>query len=323
MDHSERFTIEDGVLMEYNAPQIVVPEEVREIGDEVFYRSMVSVTLPEGLERIGKWAFRWCGRLRSINIPESVKEIGTGAFEYCSELSTITQPAQDAVLGIDSFLGCTGLIGKDDFLIVGNVLYGYYGFDAHVVVPRGIKKIGASAFNVHYNEFLTSVTLPDGLEEIGWDAFMNCHNLTSVSIPDTVVRIGDSAFCHCTSLSDIKLPEHAEIEDAAFLQCAQFADENGFLIIRDILFEYCGNQSKVIVLDGVTRISRYAFHDNDSLLRVTLPESVESIGHHAFLNCKNLECIDLPKGAISIEKGAFWRCDRLADQIRNMKDDRT
>ena len=76
MDHSERFTIEDGVLMEYNAPQIVVPEEVREIGDEVFYRSMVSVTLPEGLERIGKWAFRWCGRLRSINIPESVKEIG-------------------------------------------------------------------------------------------------------------------------------------------------------------------------------------------------------------------------------------------------------
>ena len=84
MDHSERFTIEDGVLMEYNAPQIVVPEEVREIGDEVFYRSMVSVTLPEGLERIGKWAFRWCGRLRSINIPESVKEIGTGAFERSS-----------------------------------------------------------------------------------------------------------------------------------------------------------------------------------------------------------------------------------------------
>ena len=54
----------------------------------------------------------------------------------------ITQPAEDAVLVDSSFMGCAELTDKDGFLIVGNVLYGYYGIDAHVVVPPGVKKIG-------------------------------------------------------------------------------------------------------------------------------------------------------------------------------------
>ncbi len=131
----------------------------------------------------------------------------------------ITQPAEDAVLGDNSFVGCDELTDKDGFLIVGNVLYGYYGTDEHVVVPRGVKKIGADAFSKHDRDFLKTVVLPDGLEEIARGAFIACPNLTSVSIPDTVIRIGEDAFFHCSSLTDISLPESVKsIEDAAFLQ---------------------------------------------------------------------------------------------------------
>ena len=166
MSHSDCFVIEDDVLKKYNSnTKIVVPDGVREIGDGAFagYPNIVSVTLPEGLERIGKDAFRQCQRLQSINIPQSVKEIGEAAFEDCRKLSMITQPAEDAVLGDSSFMGCAELTDKDGFLIVGNVLYGYYGIDAHVVVPPGVKKIGQKAFFEYAYDFLKSVILPDGL----------------------------------------------------------------------------------------------------------------------------------------------------------------
>ena len=224
----------------------------------------------------------------------------------------ITQPAEDAVLGDTSFTGCAELIDKDGFLIVGNVLYGYYGINAHVVVPPGVKKIGQKAFFEYAYDFLKSVILPDGLEEIGREAFYYCHNLTPVFIPDTVVRIGEFAFFHCSSLTNNSLPKRVKrIEDGAFLECERLADENGFIIIDGILFEYIGGLTEVVVPDGVTRIGIFAFHDNDELLRVTLPESVKSIGRGAFKSCGNLKCVDLPKGEISIEKDAFLQCDRL------------
>ena len=45
--------------------------------------SLASVTLPEGLESIGKNAFYQCYSLASVTLPESLKSIGKGAFSQC------------------------------------------------------------------------------------------------------------------------------------------------------------------------------------------------------------------------------------------------
>ena len=93
-------------------------------------------------------------------------------------------------------------------------------------------------------------------------------------------------------------------------------DENGFVIMGGVLFDYFGGLSEVIIPDGVTRISGFAFHGNDELLRVTLPESVKSIGSDAFIDCSNLVCvdIDLPESVTDIEDEAFCGCRGLADR---------
>ena len=322
MDHSERFIIEDGVLKGYSGNvELVIPEGVCEIGDQAFMydRSIAAVTLPEGLERIGDLAFMGCSNLKSINIPESVKEIGSAAFENCNALSTITQPAQDAVLATDAFRGCNGLADEDGFLIVKNILYGYTGHDACVCVPQGVKEIGFEAF-APAEVSLTAVTLPEGLEVIGRGAFIHCKKLVSVCVPQKVKRICDGAFYRCTSLTDIKLPGNAEIENAAFVGCKQLADENGFIIINGILFDYYGDLSEVVVPDGVTRISDLAFDGNGRLRRITLPETLKSIGC-AFEHCQNLERVDLPKGEVLISKHAFRDCDLLQGQNRYEPDD--
>ncbi|MBO5269357.1 MAG: leucine-rich repeat domain-containing protein [Clostridia bacterium] len=68
-----------------------------------------SYTIPDGVTRIGGWAFQLSLSLKEIVIPESVAEIGDGAFEWCESLTDITLPECATSIGKDIFRGCTAL----------------------------------------------------------------------------------------------------------------------------------------------------------------------------------------------------------------------
>lgn len=51
------------------------------------------------------------------------------------------------------------------------------------------------------NSKLTSVSLPQGLIQVGWFAFSGCTSLQSVTIPSSVENIGYDAFAYCTKLT--------------------------------------------------------------------------------------------------------------------------
>lgn len=51
---------------------------------------MTSVTIPEGVTKIGDYAFQYCSSLTSVTIPEGVTTIGEGAFYGCSALTSVT-----------------------------------------------------------------------------------------------------------------------------------------------------------------------------------------------------------------------------------------
>lgn len=69
---------------------ITLPSEigglpVYEIGDYAFKDcSVLSVTIPSSIKKIGWFAFEGCRGLESVTIPSSVSSIGYGAFNYCS-----------------------------------------------------------------------------------------------------------------------------------------------------------------------------------------------------------------------------------------------
>lgn len=66
---------------------------VRSIANFAFYNqspdSLRSISLPEGLEAIGNWAFGYIEHLTSISIPSTVQTIGTDAFAYCTNLRSV------------------------------------------------------------------------------------------------------------------------------------------------------------------------------------------------------------------------------------------
>ena len=137
------FLIDNGVLIEYTGTdsEVAVPEGIKELGFEAFYRkNVVSVRLPKGLRRIGRLAFNKCEKLNSVFFPESLEEIGASAFEECAALSSITQPGLETVIGPHAFRGCDALPDEDGFVIVGGMLLRYRGKEERVRVPDKVRR---------------------------------------------------------------------------------------------------------------------------------------------------------------------------------------
>ena len=116
------------------------------------------------------------------------------------------------------------------------------------------------------------VIIPDGVVEIGYRAFHNCHNLKRIVIPNGVTKIGDGAFEGCFSLTSIIIPDSVtKIGDGAF--------------------EGCFSLTSIIIPDSVTKIGEIAFFWCTDLTDITIPDSVTEIHKTAFEGCKKLTII--------------------------------
>lgn len=335
----KNFIVENGVLTEYTGDDgyVVIPEGIVSIGEEAFSycRCITDVILPYGVVNIGDNAFYGCTNLKHINIPESITSIGRNAFCECNKLEDISVPESVTDIGEGAFCGCELLQDEDGFVIVGNVLYDYFGKDSDVVIPDGVLKIGYKAFKsceriicVKIPESITeigkeafgdccglkSINLPDSITCIPEAAFFGCISLVSVKIPESVVSIGNAAFYNCVSLSEIFIPNGVEvIEECVFYGCISLKDEDGFIIVGDVLYGYCGKSTSIAVPDRVVEISDSAFYGCDELVSAVIPYGVKRIGSMAFSGCSALVRMNIPVTVTEIGDYAFECCFSLME----------
>lgn len=149
---------------------VTVPSTVTTIGGFAFARcfNLESITFPESVKTIGERAFFNSG-LKSISIPKSVTEIGTAAFSNCASLTSITVDADNTVF--DSRSSCNAIIEKT----TKTLLFGC----STSTIPNGIVNIGEQAFS--YMTGLTSITIPESVTSIGDNAFFSCSKLSQVT----------------------------------------------------------------------------------------------------------------------------------------------
>lgn len=204
-----------------------------------------------------------------------------------------------------------------DFVIEKGVLKAYNGKSTHVEIPSGIKKIGKGAFSAYRCRDIVSVTIPDGVTEIGIEAFYQLEKLAEVTIPASLKKIGKRAFCWCISLTNIVLPDGvAEIEEGTFSYCDKLASVHlpeGLMEISAQLFMSCDNLEEVNIPEKVKIIGPDAFSGCSKLSAIHLPETVEKIGKDAFRYCEELQKIHIPEKCV-IEPGAFTCCSGLVDE---------
>lgn len=190
---------------DYSDGDIVIPDtigglSVKEIGDYAFVDKshiggppIISITVPDGVTKIGKYAFEGCENLKSVSLPDGLISIGDRAFNFCTSLESVTIPESVTEIGNCAFGSCMSLTS--------------------INIPSNIKKINPSTFGRCKN--LKQLILPDGLTEIGSYAFGGC-GITELIIPDTVTKIGEGAF-YGSRLTSITIPSGVkEIEKYTF-----------------------------------------------------------------------------------------------------------
>ena len=278
---------------------------------------MKEVEFEEGIEKIYAEALSGCWKVETIKIPETVKKIGDRAFANCiSWTGKMYLPPKLESIGASAFSGCGKQTGKVNLL--GN-----------------LKTVSESAFA---NTGIEEVTVQDGIESIGEDAFASCKKLKRVIIADSVMTIGRSAFEYCSSLKEITLPISAKYDtyvNGGSTTSATFVDVQAEKIVftkgtgevfvpetdkdwyhSNISLPWYSKDSlkEVEFEEGIEKIYAEALSGCWKVETIKIPETVKKIGDRAFANCTSWAGeLYLPKGLKSIGEGAFFNCSRLTN----------
>ena len=365
---------------------LVIPDTVTKIDNHAFFgcEAITSVKIGNGVIEIGDQAFSCCKSLSKVTLGNSVKTIGDCAFES-TLITEIVIPDSIEYIGCEAFYYCNSLkkveIGKSiSYVHVGAFLesplieYNEYenalylgNKDNPYQVLISVIDTSASSFKVHadttaiiggafnYCGSLESITLPNGMTNIGWHLFQGCSSLTNVVIPNSVTNIdecafsgcsalmsivipngvtniGKSAFSYCTSLKNINIPASvSNIGSYAFADCTSLEeiklDENNeyYKLIEGSLYTADGktliryvandNASTCVIPNGVIYIGDSAFSGCTTIVEVTIPNSVTVIGRSAFSDCTSLKSINIPNTVTRIDGFTFDGCSSLESII--------
>lgn len=86
-----------------------------------------------------------------------------------------------------------------------------------------------------------------------------------------------------------------------------------FVFDGEILKEYRGNQSEVIIPEGVRQIGNSAFFFEPKINSIIIPNSVTKIDINAFKLCENLTTLTIGKGLKEIDNCAVLYCENLSN----------
>ena len=253
------------------------------------------------ITNIDNYAFRYCESLQSISIPQGVEEIGRYAFYGCKSLSEVTIPESVEFIGRYAFYLTNNLNVYFDssILPLGLQENWDYGINGYYVGVKEIYTEGdfelAKLNNdtiaiIKYNGSETNLDLTNlnigEITQIGGHAF-NGSSVSTIKIPDTVVCIDRYAFAN-SSLTEIEIP-------SSVTQIADYAFYNSN--ITNISFEDNCN---------LIKIGMYAFSETSSLQKIKLPKTLKYLGSYSFLK-SGITSVEFEEGINleEIKEGTF------------------
>lgn len=226
-----------------NVGNVIFAEDskLEKIGNFAFNQceKLTEITLPESLKEIGMSAFKTSG-LTSITIPENVEIIEKEAFFYCNNLTSIEinatnlrNPSSSASPGIfyggDSFVNNIK-IGEGVTSLPNYFLANIKFSDITVTIPKSVTTLGSYVFYNNksvdgpgavvfegnsiktisdYNFYnyrrptFNSLTIPEGVEEIGRNCITSCEYLDEITFPNSLKRLNGASCTYLPALKDV------------------------------------------------------------------------------------------------------------------------
>lgn len=299
---NNNFKGNDNLLLSKDGKEIILAAPKYEYGD---------YTISEGIESIKESAFSGVTTLTSLTLPNSLEYIGKFAFGYCENLTTLTL-VENITIDEKAFGGCKNLSTINNIEYIKN--FAPYVFANTAIVTLSLEDVVISESAFAGITTLKEVRIKTNIE-LGKRAFANCENLETIIID--APALGEESFNNCTKLNNITLTNVSEIKSSVFKGCTTLSNIESSIItkIGDYAFSDCTNLSN-ISFENVEEIGAYAFASTDlkitnQLTNVTFGDTLKLINNYAFANCANLTTVNLGSNIEYLGSFAFSNCPNL------------
>ena len=350
-DHYTVTGMGDCTDKEIKIPESYEGKPVQAIAANAFWgkTGIISLNIPKSIESIGDNAFQNCTGLEEISIENKDIELGAGAFLGCEKITWASLPAfvvsEIAVTNLTILVVIDGELENDVLSDAKNLV--------SLTVPDITTTLGAVCGA--NTAVLESLTLAE-TTEIAENAFKNFTALKEINLPEGINSIGADAFLNTAYYNDSSnwvfnvLYLNSYLLKANTQINGHYPINNDTTVIADAAFSSCSGLTNVYIPDSVTIIGSSAFEGCSGLISITIPflgekadgsgkthfgyifgasyydyndhyvpESLKeviitggtSIGRYAFRGCSGLTSITLPESVESIGFWAFSGCSGL------------
>jgi hypothetical protein len=298
-----------GASSSVSIPRAINDLPVTAIGDWAFYfTSITTVAIPDSITSIGDYAFDYCFGLTSATIPDSVTNLGVYAFAWCNSLTNVVIGNSVSAIGYWTFYECwklTQVTIPDSVTSIGENAFGANELLTNIIIGKGVTNIASQTFD--YCPSLTSIlvdalnpayssvdgvlfdksqrtllqcvvgkggsyVIPNGVTNIGPEAFSICWDLTNITIPYSMTRIGPEAFRGFAGLTRIVIPDSVtSIGTNAFTGCVNLTSitiGRGVTNIEDGAFAFCTNFSFAVYFEGNAPVAGNGVFNSDNFLTI-------------------------------------------------------
>ena len=238
--------------VEYHEQNVVVPGVYKgvqvAIGEYFYYNNaeIKTLVIEEGLEVCGLCAFRYCPALESVTFPSTIKQFQEDSFSdyYPTKLHF---PASVEYIGAFAFGVCSNL--------------------TELTFEDSKNGLELAEESFTYGQ-ITSVTLPEGLTEIGNRCFTNNNNLETVFLPSTLKRTGFEVFGDSLEkvYSKVSKDDLETIEDYSqkifHLDWYLYAEDGLTPANQNGYFYYYNDQGEIVEMTVDTNPITISFHPN-------------------------------------------------------------
>lgn len=153
-------------------------------------------------------------------------------------------------------------------------------------IPEGIIELSEGVFK---NREVNSVSIPDTVELIGEEAFMNCSQLEKVYFGSGIKTINKNAFANCSALKEVHIKDIQTWFDIDFeYNYRTYIDTSPLMVSCAKLFVN-GKELKHLIVPSGTTLKNIQFAGCSSLETVTIQNNVKIEGQGIFAYCSNLK----------------------------------
>ena len=265
---------------------------------------IIELTIPEGIDNIGKYSFYNATNLNSCVIPNNIKEVSVSAFEGCTNLVTLSLADGIAKISDKAFNGCEKI--------------------QILEIPNSVTSIGTSAFG---GSRINSLYIGTGVSSIGTGAFGSIRPTKTIWFTNTPPNGYTYAAGEVNYVLNEQYKSLSNQTVYPYLNSYFITDGVKYVPVSpsertcDIIDGCYDNTAENIIISpevlfknvsmSVKTLAQYAFYNNQSIKKVNMKFD-GNIGNRAFSECANLQEINIEISG-TIDTYAFCNCTGLKD----------